>query len=115
MHPIDAQAENSGIDENCPSKITRLTFAGQTKVATLASEPSARTANGHPALEHSSVSLSMVKFELFRSVGQPCTNQKNQSVILSVTERTKNIAFDRHPGVAEAPRTLSVASICWIQ
>src|SRR6266566_3573880 len=115
MQPIDAQAENSGIDENCPSKITRSTFAGQGKVATLDSPSYAMAANGHPALEHSSVSLSMVKFELFRSVGQPCTNQKNQSAILSVTERTKSFAFDHHPGVAEAPRTLPVASICWIQ
>src|SRR6266576_1625594 len=76
MHPIDARAENSGIDENCPSRITRSTFAGHAKVATLDSESSATTANGHPAFAHSWVSLSAVKPELLRSLGHPCTNQQ---------------------------------------
>src|SRR2546429_60934 len=127
MHPIDARAENSGIDENCPSRITRSTFAGHAKVATLDSESSATTAkagwpfavvaedsesrstfaghakvatldsessattaNGHPAFAHSWVSLSAVKPELLRSLGHPCTNQQNQSTILSIMDRSRS-------------------------
>src|SRR5207244_13485922 len=97
MHPIDARAENSGIDENCPSRITRSTFAGHAKVATLDSESSATTANGHPAFAHSWVSLSAVKPELFRSLGHPCTNQQNQSTILSIMDRSRSRACDHQP------------------